>query len=138
MGVANTSRQLNGFREVQPDFARGMGVRTEGDRHPGFVGHREDLPARIDLPAVFPQAGGVQFDAAVGLGRCFQEVAEQRGTIAFRDEAELLRQVGVSNDLEQSGRCCPGQGLEILGPDLISPPFLPVGYILGIVDVPTL
>ena len=62
MGVTDASRQLHRVGEVQADLVRGMGIGAEGDGDAPFVGDCEQGRGRINLAAILPQSGGVEFD----------------------------------------------------------------------------
>jgi hypothetical protein len=59
LSVSGTSGQFYRFGKVHSHFTGRMGVRAKGDRHAQLGGHLDDLPARVDLFAIFAEAGGV-------------------------------------------------------------------------------
>src|SRR5262249_15898271 len=95
-----------------------MGVGSERDWNVSLRGQLQKSAARINLPAILSQAAGVEFDRDVFCPHDIEKPDEQRSAIFFRIITEFLAQIGVADNVEQSGLCGHGQPLEVSSPDL--------------------
>ncbi len=77
-----------------------MGVRAKSNRHAFLKRELQNLAAGINLLTILAQSGGVQFDCAVVFLRGAKESFVERGAILRRAMAELLRQIGVTDDFD--------------------------------------
>ncbi len=86
LGVADGSRQIHRRREIASHFPWRVGVGAESDGNAPPRRQFQEGAAGINLPAILAQAGGIQLDGDVGLGRAIQEPLEQRRTILRWDK----------------------------------------------------
>ena len=76
-----------------------MRIGAERDRQACLARHLDNLAAGVDLLAILAQPSGVQLHGHARFSRRFDKLPEERRTILFRIEAELLAQVRVGDDV---------------------------------------
>src|ERR1035441_5666674 len=113
VSVAGAASELDGFGEVQADLVRRMRLGAERDGHAELGGEVDNAGAGIDFPAILAQAGGFDFArGAPPFGRV-QEAGEERRAILPGVDGEFLAQVGVADDVKETGFGGLGQALEV-------------------------
>src|ERR1051326_2309302 len=119
-----------------PTSAGAWGVGGEGDGDAELEGELDDGGTGIDFFAIFAQAGGVELHGqAAAFGR-FQKAAEERSAVLLRIKAEFLAEVGVGDDVEQTGFGGHGKALEVNSPNFHRVAVFPLGNLAGVVQVP--
>ncbi len=134
--VTDRVRELDGIGKIHSHLPRRVGIRAERDRHVVLKRELEKLAARINLAAIFAEAGGVEFNGAMVLPRRRQEFLVKRRAVARGTMAEFLRQVSMADDLKQAAGGRHRQSLEIGGPHFEGVALFPFGKFVGIVHRP--
>src|ERR1017187_9276053 len=136
VAVAGAVGELDGFGEVHADLVRRMGIGAERDGHAELGGEVDNAGAGVDFPAILAQAVGVELDReAPAFGR-LQEVSEERRAILPGINGEFLAQVGVADDVKETGFGGLGEALEVGGPDFHRLASLPLGDLGRVIDGP--
>ena len=136
MFVADALGEFDGIFQVHADFADGVCVGAEGDGDAEAVGGVEEGGVRVNLTAVFAQAGGVELDGGACLLRSGEEAFVEGGAVLLRSVAEFLGEIGVADDFEEAARGGHCQSLEINRPHFEGVATIPLGEFGGVVHIP--
>src|ERR1035437_5845314 len=98
--VTDAAGERDGLGEIHADFAGRVSIGTKGDRHMVFKRQLKDLPARINFLAIFPQAGGVEFDGAIGGRGGGQKFFVSRRSVLRWADAEFFWQIAVADEVK--------------------------------------
>ena len=108
--------QSHGLPEIRADLAGNVCIAPECDGNVQAMRNSEKLFARIDSLHALRRPAGADFDRHTGCSDRAQRVLEDVCEIGFRSEVKFLRQVGMSQRIEQARGCGLFPQAEILAP----------------------